>query len=246
MLEVTGLTREGLFEDVSFAVRKGEVFCLSGLIGARRTDVALALFGLAPASRGNIRFKGQNVAFTRPSQAIAAGIAYVSEDRRKLGLAMPLSIRANISLASLGQFLSRGGWLDRRREIAVAEAYRQQLNIRTPDVETAVAQLSGGNQQKVMLAKWMSLQPELLIFDEPTRGIDVGAKAEVHALIREFVKAGGTALVISSDLPEVMALGDRILVMREGRVMAILDQEEASQQRIIALATGQSDRQAAA
>ena len=246
VLEVTGLTREGLFEDVSFTVRKGEVFCLSGLIGARRTDVALALFGLAPATGGRIRFKGQDVAFTRPSQAIAAGIAYVSEDRRKLGLAMPLSIRANISLASLGQFLSRGGWLNRRREIAVAEAYRQQLNIRTPDVEAAVAQLSGGNQQKVMLAKWMSLKPELLIFDEPTRGIDVGAKAEVHALIREFVKAGGTALVISSDLPEVMALGDRILVMREGRVMAILDQEEASQQRIIALATGQSDRQAAA
>ena len=168
-----------------------------------------------------------------------AANAYVSEDRRKLGLAMPMAIRANISLATLGTFLSRFGLIDRAREEETAHHYRQRLNIRTPDVETEVGRLSGGNQQKVMLAKWLNMNPDLLIFDEPTRGIDVGAKAEVHELIRDFVRNGGAAIVISSDLPEVLAMGDRILVMREGQQMAILDHMEASQERIMALATGQ-------
>ncbi|MCB0004722.1 MAG: sugar ABC transporter ATP-binding protein, partial [Anaerolineae bacterium] len=154
---------------------------------------------------------------------------------------MPMSIRANISLATLGQYLSPAGILDRARERETAEAYRKRLNIRTPDVELAAGMLSGGNQQKVMLAKWLNLKPDLLIFDEPTRGIDVGAKAEVHDLIREFAAAGGAALVISSDLPEVLSLGDRILVMREGRQMAIVDNAEATQETIMAIATGQAD-----
>jgi rhamnose transport system ATP-binding protein len=169
-----------------------------------------------------------------------AGIAYVSEDRRKLGLAMPMAIRANISVATLAEFLGRWGLLDTGRERAVAQAFRKRLNIRTPDVEVPVGTLSGGNQQKVMLAKWLNMKPEILIFDEPTRGIDVGAKAEVHDLIREFVAGGGAALVISSDLPEVLALGDRILVMREGRQMGIVAAEEATSARIMVLATGQA------
>ena len=239
MLEVRDLTREGVFEGISFDLRAGEILCMAGLIGARRTDVGLALFGIAPATAGTIRFKGQPLRATSPREAIDAGIAYVSEDRRKLGLAMPMSIRANISLATLRDFLSPWGMVNRRRELQIAQAYREKLNIRAADMDMAVAQLSGGNQQKVMLAKWLNLHPDLLIFDEPTRGVDVGAKAEVHTLIRDFAAQGGAVLVISSDLPEVLALGDRIAVMREGRMMDILDNAEATQERIMTLATGQ-------
>lgn len=241
VLQVAGLGRAEAFEDVSFDLRRGEILCMAGLIGARRTDVALALFGIAPADAGQIRYKGTEIAITSPRQAIAAGIAYVSEDRRKLGLAMPMSIRANVTLATLGDVLTPAGFLRRRRETEIARAYRERLNIRAPDVEMPVDQLSGGNQQKVMLAKWLALKPDLLIFDEPTRGVDVGAKAEVHQLIRDFAAQGGAVLVISSDLPEVMAMGDRIAVMREGRLMAILDNAEATQERVIALAAGQAD-----
>lgn len=243
LLSVENLTRTGVFEDVSFELHRGEILAMAGLIGARRTDVALALFGIPPATSGRIRYKGQEVRIASPAQAIGMGIAYVSEDRRKLGLAMPLSIRSNISLATLRDYLSPQGLIDRARERATAEAFRKRLNIRTPNVEMAVGVLSGGNQQKVMLAKWLAMKPDLLIVDEPTRGIDVGAKAEVHDLIRAFVREGGTALVISSDLPEVLAMGDRILVMREGQQMGILESSEATQEKIMAIATGQ--RQAA-
>ena len=240
MLSVRDLARTGVFEGISFDLHRGEVLCMAGLIGARRTDVALALFGIPPATSGEISYKGAAVRITSPAQAIQMGIAYVSEDRRKLGLAMPLPIRSNISLATLATYLSPLGLIDRARERTTAMAYRERLNIRAPDVEMAVGVLSGGNQQKVMLAKWLNMQPDLLIVDEPTRGIDVGAKAEVHDLIRAFVKDGGTALVISSDLPEVLALGDRILVMREGRQMGIIDAAQATQEGIMAVATGQS------
>ena len=246
ILAVDGLTLDGVFEDISFELKRGEVLAMAGLIGARRTDVALSLFGIEPASQGTVIYKGEPLHITSPKQAMDAGIAYVSEDRRKLGLAMPMAIRANISLATLGNFLSRLGLINRSQEAATAHKFRERLNIRTPDIETQVGMLSGGNQQKVMLAKWLNMNPDLLIFDEPTRGIDVGAKAEVHDLIRDFVKQGGAAIVISSDLPEVMAMGDRILVMREGQQMAILDHQEASQERIMALATGQGEGRAAA
>lgn len=241
LLSVRDLGREGVFGQVNFDLHRGEILCMAGLVGARRTDVGLAIFGRAPATAGTITYKGRTAPITSPAQAIAEGIAYVSEDRRKLGLAMPLSIRSNITLATLDRYLSRAGLLDRKRERETAEAFRKRLKIRTPDIELAAGLLSGGNQQKVMLAKWLNLQPDLLIFDEPTRGIDVGAKAEVHDLIREFVKGGGAALVISSDLPEVLALGDRILVMREGHQMGILDNAEATQEKVMAIATGQAD-----
>ena len=246
ILSVDGLSLEGVFEDISFDLKRGEVLAFAGLIGARRTDVALSLFGIEPASTGTVTYKGEPLAITSPRQAMDAGIAYVSEDRRKLGLAMPMAIRANISLATLSGFLSKFGLIDRPKEAETAHRFRERLNIRTPDVETEVGMLSGGNQQKVMLAKWLNMNPDLLIFDEPTRGIDVGAKAEVHDLIRTFVEEGGAAIVISSDLPEVLAMGDRILVMREGQQMAILDHAEASQERIMALATGQGSAEKAA
>ena len=246
ILSVDGLSLEGVFEDISFELKRGEVLAFAGLIGARRTDVALSLFGIEPASTGTVTYKGEPLAITSPKQAMDAGIAYVSEDRRKLGLAMPMAIRANISLATLSGFLSKLGLIDRPKEAEAAHRFRERLNIRTPDVETEAGMLSGGNQQKVMLAKWLNMNPDLLIFDEPTRGIDVGAKAEVHDLIRTFVKEGGAAIVISSDLPEVLAMGDRILVMREGQQMALLDHDEASQERIMALATGQGSAEKAA
>jgi rhamnose transport system ATP-binding protein len=153
---------------------------------------------------------------------------------------MDMAVAANITLAKLERLVSPLGLLDRRAETRTAERFVKRLNIRTPDTETPVGRLSGGNQQKTMLAKWLNTEPELLIFDEPTRGIDVGAKAEVHALIQEFVARGGAALVISSDLLEVLGLGDRIVVMREGRQTGILDHAEATQERIMALATGQA------
>ena len=239
LLKVDGLGVAGVFEGVSFDLRRGEVLAMAGLIGARRTDVALALFGILRATSGKVTYKGQPLTVRSPGDAIAAGIAYVSEDRRKLGLAMALPIRWNVSLVTLKRYLSRLGLIDVAAETDTALAFRKRLNIRTPDVEMTVGMLSGGNQQKVMLAKWLAMQPDLLIVDEPTRGIDVGSKAEVHDLIRAFAAGGGAVLVVSSDLPEVLAMGDRILVMREGRQMAVLDSAEASQERIMALATGQ-------
>lgn len=240
LLEVSELTLDGVFADVSFNLHKGEVLCFAGLVGARRTDVGLALFGVTPATSGQIRYQGKETTIVSPCDAMAAGIAYVSEDRRKLGLAMPMQISANITLATLASFLTPVGLLRSEQENEVAESYRERLNIRTPNIQMSVELLSGGNQQKVMLAKWLNMHPQLLIFDEPTRGIDVGAKAEVHDLIRKFAADGGGVLVISSDLPEVLALGDRVLVMREGRQMGVLTAEQANQEKVISLATGQA------
>ncbi|MCB6180059.1 sugar ABC transporter ATP-binding protein [Rhodobacter sp. Har01] len=245
LLSVQGLGRAGVFHGVSFDLARGEVLCLAGLVGARRTDVALALFGIAPATEGRVVLDGREVALTTPRAAMDHGIAYVSEDRRKLGLAMTLPILANVSLASLRKLLGAFGLIDRKAERAMAEGYRRQLAIRAPDVGTEVSKLSGGNQQKVMLAKWLETKPRVLIFDEPTRGIDVGAKAEVHNIIRHLAAEGVAVLVISSDLPEVLALADRVLVMREGRQAGILLIEQASQERVIGLATGQGERTAA-
>ncbi|MDP3193886.1 sugar ABC transporter ATP-binding protein [Tabrizicola sp.] len=240
LLSVKDLACAGVFKGITFDLAKGEVLCLAGLVGARRTDVALSLFGIAPATTGTITLAGTEVRITTPQQAMDLGIAYVSEDRRKLGLAMPLPIFANISLASLKKLLKPFGLIDRQAESAMAETYRKRLAIRSPDTTTEVGKLSGGNQQKVMLAKWLETKPRVLIFDEPTRGIDVGAKAEVHAIIRQLAAEGVAILVISSDLPEVLALADRVLVMREGRQAGILPIEDASQERVIAMAAGQA------
>ena len=240
LLHVRNLEREGVFSDVDFDLHRGEVLCFAGLIGSRRTDVGLALFGVEPATSGPIEIAGKGEVVTSPQQAMALGIAYVSEDRRKLGLAMSMPIFSNVSLPSLRKFLNRFGKINRRAEFETANGYRDQLSIRSPDVVVDVGKLSGGNQQKVMLAKWLETKPRILIFDEPTRGVDVGAKAEVHNIIRDLAKQGVAIIVISSDLPEVMALADRILVMREGRQMGIFDIGSASQENIMALATGQN------
>jgi rhamnose transport system ATP-binding protein len=246
LLSVKNLSLDGVFRNVTFELHKGEVLCFGGLVGSRRTDVGLALFGISPSTGGSIELDGRQVVISSPQQAMDYGIAYVSEDRRKLGLAMTMPIYANASLASLKKFLRRFGFIDRAAENAMAEQYRERLSIRSPDVKIEVGKLSGGNQQKVMLAKWLETKPRLLIFDEPTRGVDVGAKAEVHNIIRELAKQGVAILVISSDLPEVMALADRVLVMREGQQMGIFDISDCSQERVIALATGQDQVASAA
>ena len=239
-LRVRGFSREGAFQDISFDVRAGEVLGFAGLVGARRTDVGLALFGIAPADAGEIELDGERIAVSSPHDAMTKGIAYSTEDRRQLGLVMPLSIAANISLPSLSRFLSPAGLVKRGEERATAEAFRQRLSIRAPSVDTPASALSGGNQQKVVISKWLETRPKVLVLDEPTRGIDVGAKVEVHQLIDDLAARGMAIILISSDLPEVLAMSDRILVMREGRQMAIFARGEATQEKVLSAAMGQS------
>jgi len=243
VLSVRGLGREGVFEDVSFDLKRGEVLGFAGLIGSGRTDVALALFGIQPATAGSITLNGKDLKIHSPREAMANGIAYVSEDRRQLGLSLPMSIAANISLPSLKRYLSRFGLVRVGMERATAESFRQRLAIRTPSVDLAVAKLSGGNQQKVMLSKWLNTHPAVLIMDEPTRGIDVGAKTEVHAMISELATEGIGIIMISSELPEVLAMSDRVLIMREGRQMAVLDRGGATEETVMIAAMGQAFHQ---
>ncbi|RME56696.1 MAG: sugar ABC transporter ATP-binding protein, partial [Caldilineae bacterium] len=239
LLRVENLGKEGVFQGIGFTVHAGEVLGFAGLVGSRRTDVGLALFGIEPADEGEIRFRGQPVTIRSPGQALNLGIAYVTEDRRQLGLTMSMSIASNITLPMLREYLNRFGLVMREKEAATAEHFRQRLAIRTPSVYTPVGQLSGGNQQKVMLSKWLNTRPQLLILDEPTRGIDVGAKAEVHHMINDLAEEGLGIILISSDLPEVLAMSDRILVMREGRQMGVFDKDQATQEQILTAAMGQ-------
>ncbi len=240
MLSVRNLGKRGIFSDINFDIHRGEVLGFAGLVGAGRTDVGLALFGVEPADSGEIILKGSQQQIRSPEQAQALGIAYVTEDRRQLGLTLPMSIAANISLPSLRKYLSAVGIIRRKAEQATAENYRQRLSIRTPSIWQEAGKLSGGNQQKVVLSKWLNTEPQLLILDEPTRGIDVGAKAEVHHIIDQLAGQGMGIMLISSDLPEVLAMSDRILVMREGQQMGIFNREEATQEVVINAAMGQS------
>ena len=217
---------------------QGEVLGLAGLVGAGRTDVALALFGIAPAESGSVELGGRPVVIRSPREALGHGIAYLSEDRRRLGLSLPQSLTANITLATLDRYLTRLRLVDSSAERAVADRFRRRLSIRTPSLETPVERLSGGNQQKTMLAKWLNAEPTVLILDEPTRGIDVGAKAEVHAIVDELARSGMAIILISSDLPEVLAMSDRILVMREGRQVGMFGRSEATEESIITAAMG--------
>ncbi|MEN8171820.1 MAG: sugar ABC transporter ATP-binding protein [Chloroflexota bacterium] len=240
LISTRNLSKEGAFSGISFDLHRGEVLGFAGLVGSRRTDVGLALFGIDPADSGQIIFQGEEQKIQSPEQAMSAGIAYMSEDRRQLGLSMPMSIATNITLPTLKKYLTSWGLVKRQAEDKTAEKFRESLTIRTPSIETLVEDLSGGNQQKVMLSKWLNANPKLLILDEPTRGVDVGAKADVHRLVDELAASGLAIIVISSDLPEVLAMSDRILVMREGRQMGILTREEANQETVMNAAMGQA------
>lgn len=231
-LRVENLRSPGRFEGVSFAVRAGEIVGLAGLVGAGRSEVAQAIFGLDPHASGRVEVDGQPVRLGSVRAALRAGIGLVPEDRKRQGLVLPLSCRLNFSLAILDR-LRRRGWLDQRAERAVATRLFEQLAVKTPSLETPVAALSGGNQQKVVLARWLARELKVLIVDEPTRGVDVGAKAAIHALLDELAGRGLAILLISSELPELLNLATRILVMREGRLVGELGREEATQERLL-------------
>ena len=236
---IKNLNKKTVFSDINFDLHQGEILGFAGLVGSRRTDVGLAIFGVSPADSGSIEIEGQTEDIQSPQQAQKLGIAYMTEDRRKLGLAMPMSITENITLASLKKYLGAFGFVDSEKEEQTAGEFKNRLEIKTPSLTHEVGKLSGGNQQKVMFSKWLNTQPRIFILDEPTRGIDIGAKAEVHQMIRELAKEGIAIICISSDLPEVLALSDRILVMREGRQMGILEGASADQESVMALAMGQ-------
>ncbi len=239
LLSISNLGRKGVFDGLNFEVYRGEVLGFAGLVGSGRTDVGLALFGVEPADCGEIKLNGKIEKVRSPEQALRLGIAYMTEDRRQIGLTMTMSVTSNISLPMLlRQYMSRLGLVKRAEETSTANHFRERLAIRTTNVEAQVGRLSGGNQQKVMLSKWLNARPQLLILDEPTRGIDVGAKAEVHQLINELAAQGLSIILISSDMPEVMAMSDRILVMREGRQMGIFTRDEATQEKILIAAMG--------
>ncbi|QBI20201.1 sugar ABC transporter ATP-binding protein [Egibacter rhizosphaerae] len=236
-LRVEGLTKKGEFRDVSFALRAGEVVGVAGLIGAGRTEFAQTIFGLRKADAGRVLLDGDEVRISGPADAFAKGIAYVPEDRQLQGLVLPFIIRHNISLSSLGQ-VSHAGWITPRTERSMTEQLAERLHVRGARLTDPVNHLSGGNQQKTMLARCLARDPDILLLDEPTRGIDIGAKAEIYRQIDELAKAGKSLLVISSELEEVLGLADRVLVMREGRLVADLDRAEADRERVIGLATG--------
>jgi rhamnose transport system ATP-binding protein len=239
VLEVERLTREGVFLDVSLSVRSGEIVALAGLVGAGRSEVARAIFGIDRYDAGRVVLNGTPLRAGSPAAAMAAGVGFVPEDRRQQGLVMELSISDNIALASLGR-LQRFGLLRRVVERRFAQDWASRLRIKFGRTTDPVGTLSGGNQQKVVLAKWLSRRPRLLIVDEPTRGIDVATKAEVHRLLLELAREGVAILMISSELPEVLRVADRILVMREGRLVAEHGQAEATESSIVAAATGQT------
>ncbi len=238
MLEVRQLSRRKKFADISLDVRAGEVVGLAGLVGSGRTDVGRALFGMLDTDSGEVRLDGKPLKIKSPREAMAHGLVYVPEDRQHYGLLMPMAISQNMTLSILER-LSPRGWLRETDERSASQEYVQKLRIALRHVGQAVRELSGGNQQKVVLSKWLLTKPKVIILDEPTRGIDIGAKAEVHHLMGELAAQGLAILMISSELPEILAMSGRIVVMREGRIVARFEKAEATQERIIAAATGQ-------
>jgi rhamnose transport system ATP-binding protein len=238
VLQVQRLTREGVFTDVTFDVHAGEIVALAGLVGAGRSEVARAIFGIDHRDAGTVRIQGHELASGSPVAAMEAGIGFVPEDRRQQGLVMDLAIDHNIALASLGR-LGRLGLIRRSAERTLAAEWAVRLQLKYGHLANPAWTLSGGNQQKVVLAKWLARRPKLLIVDEPTRGIDVGTKAEVHRLLDELVGQGVAVLMISSELPEVLGMADRVLVIREGRLVAELPRADADEASIMRAATGQ-------
>jgi rhamnose transport system ATP-binding protein len=238
LLDVRHLTRKGEFEDISFQLRRGEILGFAGLVGAGRTEVARVIFGIDRADAGEVRIGNKPVHISSPKAAMRYGLAYVPEDRRQQGLVMDFSIAANITLPILQKF-SRLGIVDRQRERTIATDYSQQLRVRSAGIDQLVKALSGGNQQKVVLAKWLVTNPTILILDEPTRGVDIGAKAEVHRIVSDLASKGLAIILISSELPEVLAMSDRVLVMHEGHLTAMFDRAEANQEKVMFAATGQ-------
>jgi len=238
ILEVKNLSREGKFKNVSFELKKGEILGFAGLMGAGRTEVMETIFGLYPAQSGEVFIKGEKVNIKTPADAKKHGFALITEDRKLTGLFLPHSVKDNIIAASLDKFIVAGIFMNEKNINGICEDQKKLLRIKTPTIEQKVKNLSGGNQQKVLLSKWLLTDADIIILDEPTRGIDVGAKSEIHALMGELVKTGKSVIMISSELPEVMGMSDRIIVMHEGKVTGIVNRKEATQDLIMSFATG--------
>jgi inositol transport system ATP-binding protein len=235
-LDVEHFTRRPRFVDVGFRVRAGEIVGLAGLMGAGRTEVARALFGLDPYESGSVKIRGRAVRIRSVSDAIERSLAMLSEDRRRYGLVSVRDVKENVTLAGLRRVIY-GGWLHRTQERRLVSALCDRMQVRAPSLETTVGALSGGNQQKVVFAKWMLREPDILVLDEPTRGIDVGAKCEIYKIMFELAREGKAILLISSELPELLGVSDRIYVMAQGRITGELLAEDASQEQIMRLAT---------
>lgn len=244
-LRVTGLSRRGnvrdpsatVLENISFEVYQGEILGIAGLVGAGRTELARAIFGADERNSGTIEVGGAAVEIRSPADAIRHGIGLVPEDRKQQGLFLVMAVRENLSMAALGALTGPGGFIRRGQERAMVAEYHQKLNIRMASPEQRIVNLSGGNQQKVIIARWLALKPRVLIVDEPTRGIDVGAKAEVHALLHQLAEQGIAVVMISSELPEILGMSDRILTMREGRMTGEILRAEANEESLMRLMT---------
>lgn len=237
VLEIKNLTKQGMYQDISFDVKQGEILGISGLVGAGRTEICLSIFGAMPYDSGEIYLNGEQVFIKSPNDAMKNRIAYVPEDRKALGVNLNSAIRDNISIANQDK-ISAFGVQSRKKENELGKAMVEKLNVKCRSIMQMVGDLSGGNQQKVVLAKWIARDLDVLILDEPTRGIDVGAKEEIHKLIMQFAKQGLAVIMISSELPEILGMSDRVIVIHEGKISAEINREEATQQIIMAHATG--------
>jgi ABC-type sugar transport system ATPase subunit len=238
VLDVRDLQRPPRVRGVSFSVRAGEIVGIAGLVGAGRTEILRAIAGADIPERGTVAIDGRVVKIVSPASAIEAGIAFITEDRKAQGLVLGMTVRENVTLAHLGAVTDAGVFIDRRKELAMTKKFVDDLRIRTPSPEQTVRNLSGGTQQKVVLAKWLAGTARVFLFDEPTRGIDVGSKAEIYGLMVGLLKAGAGIVMVSSELPEVLGMSHRILVVRDGSIAAELDREHATPDRVIAVATG--------
>ncbi|BER92327.1 MAG: ribose transport system ATP-binding protein [Candidatus Atribacteria bacterium] len=237
VLRVEGLTRHGVLENISFSLRRGEILGIAGMVGSGRTELLRAIYGVDPIDKGEIYIRGERVQISSPVEAINLGIALLPEERKTQGLVLLLSVLDNIGLPVLPQ-VSKRGFVDDQRLLEIGEEMVKQMNIKTPSLYQKVMFLSGGNQQKVVLGKWFARNCDIYLFDEPTRGIDVGAKVEIYHLMNKLIEKKVGIIMVSSELPEILGMSDRILVMREGRIVGELNREEATQEAILSLAVG--------
>ncbi|WP_345828019.1 sugar ABC transporter ATP-binding protein [Erwinia sp. HDF1-3R] len=237
VLTVRNLQRKGVFQEISFSVRRGEILGVAGLVGAGRSEVMESLFGMTHIDGGEILIDGVPVTIDSPSTAIDKGLAFLTEDRKKSGLFLVLSVMENMSIVNMPEYSSRGGFVSHMQMAKDCMEQIRRLNIKTPTMDQIINNLSGGNQQKVLIARWLLAQPKVLILDEPTRGIDVGAKAEIYRLISELANRGVAIVMVSSELPEILGMSDRVMVMHAGRITGILSKEDADQETILSLAS---------
>jgi ABC-type sugar transport system ATPase subunit len=237
ILEVKGLNTKGFLKDINFQLRAGEILGFAGLVGAGRSEVMRAVFGIDPKESGEIFIKGQKVDIKSPRDALNHGMGFVPEDRKLQGLVLGMSVGKNTTLAALKAVANKAGFINHKQEKDMADKFVKALEVKTPSNDQLVKNLSGGNQQKVVIAKWLANNPDILILDEPTRGIDVGAKYEIYCIIEELARSGKSIIMISSEMAELIGMSDRVMVMCDGRVTGFIDGKDATQENIMELAT---------